>query len=286
MNLLISAALDLLTLAVFAIPVIWGVLRGMRRCAFSMLSLAVSAAAAFAVSSIFAEPIYDSFFKDRVYEACYTAADGYDIVGNAQSVLGDHGLEVSEEEIREALTSAQSLPQSVGDIARNVGADGQSAEELENDISRLLSEDMPDKIADMLPDVFSGITRIEMSEGESYDFARACADSPEAAAEYAEANYAAPIATAVIKSALFFAALLIVRLIMRLAFFIFGIDMKGSAGTFGDRFGGAALGIVTGAANVLILVIAVGFIERACGDLFIIETLDSKIFLPVFEIIY
>lgn len=286
MNTAISLILDILTVILLAVPIIWGIARGMKRCGFSLLSLAVSSAVAFAVSGIMAEPVYESFFKESVYDLCYNTAVGYDPVDKAGDLLENYGISVPEEDIREALTSSESLPQSMGNLARQCGADEGNVSALEEDIRNLLNEDVPSEIKKMIPKQFGSVADIDLSDGELYDAARACARSPEEAADYAEQTYAAPAATALIKTMLFFITLIIISLIMRLAYFLFRIEFGNSPKTFGDRFGGAVLGIMMGIANLAVLAIVVSSAEQASGGLFNIELLDSRIFLPFFKIMY
>jgi hypothetical protein len=125
-----------------------------------------------------------------------------------------------------------------------------------------------------------------MTEAQIYDTARACAQSSEDAADYVEQHYAAPVCTALLKSLIFVIALVVFSLVMRLAFFIFGFDFSRRPDSFGDRFGGILVGAVKAAANLLLLTVAVGFVEQACTDYFNIETLNSKIFLPIFNRLY
>lgn len=286
MNTAISLALDILTVILLAVPVIWGIARGMKRCGFSLLSLVVSSAVAFAVSGILAKPMYESFFKQNVHELCYNAAVGYDPVDKAGDLLESYGISVPEEDIREALTSSESLPVSMGNIARQCGADEENVYAIEQDIQNLLNEDVPDEIKKMIPRQLGDVADIELTDGELYDAARACAQSPEEAADYIEQTYAAPAVTALIKTVLFFITLVIVSLIMRLAYFLFRIEFGNSPKTFGDRFGGAVLGILMGMANLAVLAIAVSSAEQASDGLFNIELLDSRIFLPFFKIMY
>jgi uncharacterized membrane protein required for colicin V production len=285
MNTAISFALDFIVVLLIAVPIILGTVRGLKRRIFSLLALAISTAAAFAVSGIAAQPIYESLFKEKVYAVCLNAAEEYDPVAKASELLGGYGINATDEEIRSALTSAEGLPQSMGTLAQNYGADSTQAAALEDEIRSMVSDDIPDEIQSMLPEGLDFAAELNFTEGEIYDAARACAQSPEEAADYAESVYAAPIITALIKTAVFALTQIVMGLIMRLAFLIFGIDFRRPL-TATDRLGGFALGVVTAAANVLIMAIVVNSVEQACGDFFVIENLNSVVFLPIFNFLY
>ena len=283
MKLLISIILDVLAVMVLLIPMIRGFTKGMKRLIFSMLSLAVSTVTAFAVSGIFAEPVYQRYFKEKVHTYCENAAENYDITAQTSDMLSQYGVEIPEEDIRSALSSAESLPKSISSLAAAYGADAESAAQLEKDVDKMLSVDIPAEIKSAMP---QGMPSGSLTKGQIYDAARALARSPQEAADYAESEIAAPAATAVIKTVLFFLVQGLMSLIMLAAFFIFGVDFKSAPKTAGDRAGGAALGLVQGAASLLILVMVVGAAEQASGGLFDIESLSSKIFLPIFNILY
>jgi uncharacterized membrane protein required for colicin V production len=283
---MISFLLDAAVVLAVAFPLIRGYRRGFKKCAFSLLSFAVAVIAAFVISDLFAQPVYERFVRDRAYEMCLSAAQKYDPAENVDKILVEYGADIPEQEIRTALTSAESLPESIAKLAENYGVSGTQTEDIRGKISDSLNSDVPETLKSMAPAGVRNMVSLDLSDAQIYDAARACAQSPEEAADYAEENFVAPICTAIVKSVLFFLSAFLVSLIMKLAFFIFGFDFSRRPETFGDRFGGMLFGAVSAAANVLVITAAVGFVEQAGTGYFDIQSLNSKIFLPIFNALY
>ena len=286
MNYFIAVLLDLLTVIIVAVPIIRGFVKGVRRCAFSLLSLVVSAVVAYCASAAFAQPVYERFMQENINNACRTAAEEFDMVSQVSSLLDEYGVEADEGSLKEVLMSAEELPHSVAGLARESGMSEERYDELAEGVKVFLNDNMPAVLDDMIPESASAVSDLRLSDAQIYDLARACAESPEEAAEYTETTYAAPICTSLIRCVLFMLIFAVTSLMMRLAYYIFGFDFSDRAVSAGDRAAGLTLGVVAAAVGMMILCIAVSGAEKACGGLFSIDGLPSKVFLPIFNRLY
>ncbi|MBR1724797.1 MAG: hypothetical protein IJ723_07265, partial [Ruminococcus sp.] len=99
MELWLAIGLDILTAAVVLLPLIFGIIRGFKRQLLTLISLVVSAGAAFACATFLVTPIYDNYFKASVTDACIEAVGNIDPVQYADELLAEQGISVPEEEL-------------------------------------------------------------------------------------------------------------------------------------------------------------------------------------------
>lgn len=281
-----AAVLDILAILLIISPLFEGFIKGYKYHIFSLISIAASAAVAFAVSSVFAEPVYERFFKDEVIKGCIETAEKYSPVEMADELLESYGVDASQEQIENSLRSSESLPDSIGKLAEAHGLSGQQLSDFKEEFYSSLSQQMPESVKMMIPGGLDSLSSIKLNDAQIYDAVRACAQSPQEAAEFTEQRYISPICVSVIKSMLYLLTMGIMSLVMRLVFYIFGFSFKDKAGSGGERFGGVLLGLVIAAANIIVLAVTINFAADASGGLLEVDSLKSFFFLPLYHLFY
>jgi hypothetical protein len=193
---------------------------------------------------------------------------------------------VTDEQICNAINSGGNISESVSSLATSFGADEEQANALAEQSAEMINSGVPDAVKQAMPSQFRKLADVDLSDAQINDAVRAYAQSADDAADYIETNYAAPLCKAALKVVIFLAALIAMSLVMALAFRIFGFDLNRRATSFADRIGGGLIGAVKAAANVIIVCMVAIAAEKACGGMFGIESLNSVIFLPIFNMLY
>jgi uncharacterized membrane protein required for colicin V production len=284
--MIISAALDILAVLLILLPIARGFAKGFKRRVFSLLSLAVSAIVAYTASGILAEPLYERFLSDRVLSLCTQAAESFDPVSGICEELENAGIYVGQEDMRSALISNGGISGAVSQAAQQYGASEEQVTQIRQSVTQKLQSQLPDAVSQTLPEQLRGFANLDFSDAQINDAAVAYAQSADDAAEYIESSFIAPICKATVRLVLFLIIMAATSAVMALAFRIFGFDFAKGASGFVDRLGGAALGAVAAAANIAILCAAVSAAELSSDGLFSAASLDSKIFLPLYNMIY
>lgn len=286
MELWIAIILDITAATIVFVPLIQGLVRGFKRQLLALISLVVSAVAAYACSTFLAAPIYDSYVKAPVTDACVSAIQQIDPVSYADKLLAEQGVSIPEDELREKLAESGDALGQIKEIAKDNGIDANKADEMSDKLKDDYLADAPEEVRSVVPKSLQKLESIEINESQLTDLLNAAVTSPQEGGEFVEEHFIRPTVRSLMKTALFVAAFVVMQLIMLLIFFIMGFELRAQAYGAGDRFGGFMLGLLAGAGNLVILCLLVSFIEKASLGLFSIETLPSKVFLPVFKLIF
>lgn len=286
MELWLAIGLDILTAAVVLLPLIFGIIRGFKRQLLTLISLVVSAGAAFACATFLVTPIYDNYFKASVTDACIEAAGNIDPVQYADELLAEQGISVPEEELRQKLSESGDAVAEAKRIAEEKGLTSEQALELSERFSDEYLADAPEQVRSVVPKVMQKMESADIDEAELTDLLNSASASPQEGGEYVEEHFVRPTAKKVMKFVVFTVVFVFVQLLMLLIFFIMGFDIRAHGYGAADRFGGFLLGIVCAAGSLVVLCLIVSFIEKASLGLFDIETLPSKVFLPVFQFLF
>lgn len=279
--------LDAIVVLAIVIPVIAGFVKGFKRRLLSLIALGVSALVAYVAAGLLAPQVYESFLREKTLEVCTRTTSKFDPVAAAQKSLEQQGISLEEDYVREILSQADAEQVSaVREAALEYGIDAEKAKELAEKFSDQLPEEAAKAVKEQAPMIAEALQGGAMSDKQLAEAVRAMVESPETAAEYVEERYAAPLVTAVAESVLFVLLFIIMQLIMLLVFMLFGFDLKKKADGGGDRFAGVLLGLVCAAANLLVMCIVItGFVKSGSG-VFDIDSVNSLIFLPIYNRIY
>lgn len=288
-ELLIAIILDLLAAAAVVLPLISGIMNGFKRQLATFITLVVSAVAAYAGSAALAAPVYDGFVKEDVTAACVEFMDEYDPVREAGNMLKAQGVDISEEQLRRRLAESGDALGELDRIAAEHGLDGNYSEQLSEQLEKFVEQEDPEsaRLAEM-------IKSSEYYDGESgsidltklTDLYNAAMASPEEGGEYIEEHMLRGFVRPLIRSVLFIFIYGIIQLIMFVIFRVSGVIRSGERISGRDRFAGFMLGFAAAAVRLAALCLVVSSIEQANPELFNIELLPSKVFLPVFKLLF
>lgn len=288
-ELLIAIILDLLAAGAVVLPLISGVMKGFKRQLTTFITLVVATIAAYAGSAALASPVYDEFCKTEVTEACVTLMDEYDPVVLAQQMFSEHGVDISESELREMLVESGDALGKLDEIAEERGLDSNISEQIAQNIGELAESGDSDTatLAEMVKsseiyDKKSG--SVDLSG--LTDFYNAAVTSPEEGGNYIEEHYLRRFVSPLIEAVLFAVIFTLVRFIMYVIFRASGVIKSGERISGADRFWGFMLGFAAAAVRLAALCLIVSSIEQANPELFNIELLPSKVFLPVFKLLF
>ena len=262
MELWIAIILDILTAALVVVPIIFGIVRGLKRQLLSVISLAVSAAAAFACASLITDTLYENYIKEPVTDACITAVEEIDPVSYADQLLAEQGISIPEDELREKLADSGDAVAEAKRIAEENGLSEDEAYDLSRRFSERYTKDAPEEVRKAIPGVMKKIENIELKESQVIDLLNSAASS----------SIMVIINTAVIVG---FGSDLIMR-----------FDLKAHGEGAASRFGGLLLGIIAGAGNAAVFCLLIRYLEKASLGLFMTDDLPSKVFLPVFKFLF
>ncbi|MCR5121617.1 MAG: hypothetical protein K6B74_04280 [Ruminococcus sp.] len=289
MDMLTGAGLVLDIIAVVAvlIPVLAGFKQGFKRRLLALIALGVSALIAYVGSGMLAPKVYDSLLKDKTRQMCVKVTKNFDPVSAAKKSLEAQGVSLDEDYVREILSQTdENKIQAVRDAAEEYGIDAARAKELAEKFSDQLPEQAARALKEQAPQIAEALRSGAMTNEELAKAVRKVVKSPESAADYVEEKYAAPLVTAISEAVLFALIFALMQLIMILVFKLFGFDMKKKAASGGDRFAGVMLGLVCALANLLVMCIAITGFLKAGTSAFDIESVNSLIFLPIYNKLY
>ena len=289
MDMLTGAGLVLDIIAVVAvlIPVLAGFKQGFKRRLLALIALGVSALIAYVGSGMLAPKVYDSLLKDKTRQLCVKVTKNFDPVSAAQKSLEAQGVSLDEDYVREILSQTdENKIQAVRDAAESYGIDAARAKELAEKFSDQLPEQAARALKEQAPQIAEALRSGAMTNEELAKAVRKVVKSPESAADYVEEKYAAPLVTAIAEAVLFAMIFALMQLIMILVFKLFGFDMKKKAASGGDRFAGVMLGLVCALANLLVMCIAITGFLKAGTSAFDIDSVNSLIFLPIYNKLY
>lgn len=264
----ISLCFDILTVFIILPPVLKGAFKGFRKTAPALIAAAVSIIAAYLISGALAEPIYEKFVRNKVLDYCIGLADEYDPAAVLSQTLSDYGADATDEEIEKVFSSADGFSEAFSSIMQKLS--GEDSSEFRQSLGSQAKEQF-------------GLTE-EISESEICDVLQAYSESPEAAAELIENRFVRPAASAAISSALFILSVIIVRLLISIAYFIFGFDLKGGADGLADMSGGIILGAIGAAAYFVMFSTAVKSVAEA--GFIDLDAIDSGLFITIYNLLY
>ena len=286
MELWIAIILDILTAALVVVPIIFGIVRGLKRQLLSVISLAVSAVAAFACATLITDTLYENYIKEPVTDACITAVEEIDPVSYADQLLAEQGISIPEDELREKLADSGDAVAEAKRIAEENGLSEDEAYDLSRRFSERYTKDAPEEVRKAIPGVMKKIESIELKESQVIDLLNSAASSPQEGGEYAEEHLVRPTAIQLLKAAVFAAAFILMQLIMLIIYLIMRFDLKAHGEGAASRFGGLLLGIIAGAGNAAVFCLLIRYLEKASLGLFMTDDLPSKVFLPVFKFLF
>ncbi len=283
----VGLILDIIAICAVLIPVIAGFHSGFKRRLLSLIALAVSALVAYVVSGMFAPQVYERFLQEKTREVCMRTTENFDPISAAKQTLDAQGVYLEEDYIKDILSEAdEDKVAMVREAAEEYGIDAEDARALAERFSDQLPEQAAKALKEQAPAIAEALQGGAMSDKQLAEAVRAAVESPETAGEYIEEHYAAPVVTAVTEAVLYALIFILMELIMLLVFMLFGFDLKQKAGSGGDRFGGVMLGLVCAAANLLVMCIVVTGFVKAGSNVFEIDSVNSLIFLPIYNKIY
>lgn len=286
MELWTAIILDILAACLVVVPLIFGLARGFKRQLLSVISLAVSAAAAFACASFLAQPVYENYFQQPITDACANALANIDPVSYADQLLAEQGISIPETVLREKLADSGDAVGAAKKIAEENGLDEEKAKELSRRFSERYSAEAPEEVREAVPEVLRNMEKLDIKESQITDLLNAASASPQDGGEYAEEHLIRNTALQLLKAAIFCAAFIIMQLIMVIVYLIMRFDLRAHGEGAASRFGGFMLGLIAGAGNIVLLCILVRYIEKASLGLFVIGELPSKVFLPIFKFLF
>lgn len=283
---IVSLILDISVIAMIFFPILSGIRRGIKGTVLMLIAMAVSAAVGFLGSKMLAPTVYDRYLSNSVHVFCLERAGEYDPVGLSQNILSVYGADVSEENIRLILDESDDMLSYAGVLAEQNGVEEEQIQELVDQLSAELLRTAPEAVQDTVPELVKEVFSADFSASDAFDAVRAAASSPEDIAEYSEENYVRPVAVAIVRTLLFSVICLFVRFIFFVVYTACGLDVNGIHAGRSDRAAGALLGLVQGAAQVVILMLFVSAVEKTSAGLFTADRLNSAIFLPIYRIFF
>lgn len=284
-NMAISITLDVLVLALVFFPVAAGIRKGLVRRLVSIAVLIAAAAAGYFGSAALTPSVYDEYLRDRVQEVCLRKAEQFDPVRLSSDALAQYGIEMSEDEIRQAVAESADAVHYAESLAEESGLDRQQLEKFSADLSEQLLSAAPESVKAAVPEVVPKLFGAELSNSEAFEVIQAAARSPEDAAVYAEEHYARPLIESVLRMGLFAAITLLVRLVLS-AIFALILRAGGSTIETADRIQGGLLGAAQGALEVGLLILIVHSAESMSDGRFAPQNLGSVVFLPVYKLFF
>jgi uncharacterized membrane protein required for colicin V production len=289
MDMLTAAGLvlDIIAIAAVLLPVLAGFRQGFKRRLLALAALSISALIAYVGSGMLAPKVYDELLKDKTRQVCVRVTKSFDPVTAAKNSLEAQGVALDEDYVREILSQTdENKIQAVRQAAEEYGIDANRARELAEKFSDQLPEQAARALKEQAPQIAEALRSGAMTNDELAKTVRQVVESPESAADYIEENYAAPFITAIAEAVLFGLIFALMQLILVLVFSLFGFDMKKKAESNGDRCAGVMLGLVCALANLLVMCIVVTSFLKAGTSAFDMDSVNSLIFLPIYNKLY
>ncbi len=277
--------LDLLTLALLFFPVASGIHKGMIRRVLSIVVLIVSAGVGYFGSQALTPSVYDEFLRDQVHNVCLQKAEQYDPVRMSSDLLAQYGVELSEQQIRNMIMRSTDAVQYAETLADEVDIDQEKLSEFTAELSGQLLSSAPETVQAAVPEVINSFSGSKVSTAETFELIRAAAESPEAAAVYAEDHYAKPLIMSILRIAIFAVITLLVRVIAGLII-AFALSAGGAGLSATDRILGGLIGVVQAALEVGVLVFIIHTAETVSSGRFDPQKLTSFIFLPIYSFFF
>lgn len=277
-----SYALDAAVIMMVLISAAVGYYRGFVRCAIKMLGTLVCVVLALIASELAAKPVYDNFIADKIESGLEERLKSYDFVSVVRKSFEESGvsLDLTDEQLKTALTDSGSIPAAVSRIAEQNGAGSESAQKLEEEMKDFLDNEFAFKTLERLgiDDAGELSKNLKLSDGMKYDIVRTMADGDSSAgAEYITSALIEPLALILLRCVLFIIILIIAESVLAIVFAIAGVFDKIPVANGLNRFFGLVCGLVKAAIYLALIGFACSAAVKAAGSAAGINKLNIEI---------
>lgn len=284
-------ALDTAVILIFTLSAVIGYCRGFIRYALKMLGTIVCVIIALIAAELLSGPVYERFAAPKIETAISEKLKDFSIEDSVRDFLKNNGCEaeLSDEQLREALTDSGSIPQAVAKAAEESGLDSAQAEQIEKKMNEFLEGGF---VSEVCAELGIEETDEDLSKGFVYDTVRALADEDKTAgAEYLTGTVA-PLGTSVVKYILFIIILIAAESVLAIIFAVAGVFDRIPVANGINRFFGLLAGMAKGSLYLLLIGFICSAVVSAGGDNSDIFPLNTElinktyIFRYIFYIFY
>lgn len=258
-------ALDTAVILIFTLSAVIGYCRGFIRYALKMLGTIVCVIIALIAAELLSGPVYERFAATKIEAAISEKLEDFSIEDSVRDFLKQNGCEaeISDEQLREALTDSGSIPQAVAKAAEESGLDSAQAEQIENKMNEFFEGGF---VSEVCAELGIEETDEDLSKGFVYDTVRALADEDKTVgAEYLTGT-AAPLGTSVVKYILFIIILIAAESVLAIIFAIAGVFDRIPVANGINRFFGLLAGMAKGTLYLLLIGFICSAVVSAGGD--------------------
>ncbi len=272
---------DLIMLIIVIMFCIIGAGRGIVRSIVLFITLIVSLLIGYVVSGIIAEPVYESFVKDKAVNAIKDSVEDFDAAEFVNEKFFDNklGIKISDAEIEKAISQDGSLSENISEYAESKGIALSSGSVAEKIDSVLEDESVINEVEKALPSyaapLFESALSNEKDMMESIIKSLVKTDKTLASEEIAD-NVLKHIVMTPIRIVLFILCFIAAWIILRLIVAVTRLGKNREKSALNTVLGGA-LGIIKGLILAVMITVAVSVISP------IISAVDSNSMFNVSE---
>ncbi len=286
-------ALDIAVIFIFTASAAIGYCRGFARYALKMLGTIVCVIVAFVLADILSEPIYERFVEPRVVERISEELEGFSVEDTVREYLQQNGIEteLTDEQLKEALTYDGDISQAVASAAENGGADSGEISRIEEQLDSFFESGFVQEVCRQLG-IENSDEATEFSKGFAYDTVRALASDDESEGAGYIAGAVSPLIVTIVKYILFIIILIAAESVLAIIFTIAGVFDRIPVANGFNRLLGLLAGMAKGALYLLLIAFICSVVIELSEDYpgrfpLNIELInDTYIFRYIFYIFY
>ncbi len=250
-------ALDIGVIFIFTVSAAIGYCRGFARYALKMLGTIVCVVLALISADLLSKPVYERFVEPRIEQKISEDLEKFSVEDTVRNYLEKNGCktELSDDQLREALSDSGSIPQAVARAAENGGADSAQTKRIEEELDSFFENGFVQEVCRGLG-IENPDEAMEYSKGFVYDTVRALASENKSEGAGYITETAAPLVQTVVKYILFVIILIAAESVLAIIFAVAGIFDRIPAANGINRF----LGLLAGMAKGALYLLLIGFI--------------------------
>lgn len=267
---------DLIMLIIIILFCITGARRGIIRSIVLFVALILALLIGYVASGLLAEPVYDSYVKERVVNSVKGSMQGFDVAEliNKKFFNNSLGIKISDSELEDALGESGDISENISDYAKSKGIP-LSSETVSKKIDSLLEDETVLSESEkflpsyLVPAFKSAVSNDPQMFGELIR-AMTKTDKSEAAEELSGVALE-PVILIGLRAALFVLCFIVIWIILRIIVAVTRLGKNRESGGINTVLGGA-LGAVKG----LIVVILITAIVSVISPLFSLSDSGSS----------